>query len=132
MTAQKNISIRLAVVDADKVRKELNLTGETGQRAMRRIKEATQPASKSLASMNIVAEQTNFMLVNLANGCGTLGISLSRLGPKGLVAAAGLGALFTSVSHGLKEFEEAERALNQLNAALRATDYVSLDVLTFK
>jgi lambda family phage tail tape measure protein len=122
-TATQNISIRIAVVDGDKVRRELTLTGEAGQRALARIKEATAPATKSLAAVNVVGEQVRYGMENLAGGTGSLGASLTRLGPVGLAAAAAIGALGLAVAGGIREFKEAEQALNQLNAALNATDF---------
>lgn len=122
-TATQNISIRIAVVDGDKVRRELTLTGEAGQRALARIKDATAPATKSLAAVNVVGEQVRYGMENLAGGTGSLGASLTRLGPVGLAAAAAIGALGLAVAGGIREFKEAEQALNQLNAALNATDF---------
>ena len=52
-TATQNISIRIAVVDGDKVRRELTLTGEQGQRALEKIREATKPASKELVVLTL-------------------------------------------------------------------------------
>jgi lambda family phage tail tape measure protein len=124
-TATQNISIRIAVVDGDKVRRELTLTGEAGQRALAKIKEATAPATKSLAAVNVVGEQVRYGMQNLAGGSGTLGASLIRLGPVGLAAAAAIGTLGLAVAGGIREFKEAEQALNQLNAALKATDFSS-------
>jgi phage-related minor tail protein len=121
-TATQNISIRIAVLDGDKTRRELTLTGEAGQRALAKIKEATAPASRSLAAVNVVSEQVRYGMENLAGGTGSLGASLSRLGPIGLAAAAAIGSLGLVVAGGIREFKEAEQALNQLNAALKATD----------
>lgn len=121
--ATQNISIRIAVIDGDKVRRELTLTGDAGQRALARIKDATAPASKSLAAVNVAGEQLRRGMENLAGGSGSLGASLIRLGPAGLAAGAAIGALGFAVSGGLREFKEAEQALNQLNAALKATDF---------
>jgi phage-related minor tail protein len=123
--ATKNISIRIAVIDGDKVRRELTLTGETGQRALKRIEEATKPASRQLLAVNVVGEQVRYGMQNLAGGAGTLGTSLMRLGPAGLAAAAVLGTIGLAVAAGIKEFKEAEQALKQLNAALEATDHTS-------
>lgn len=122
-TATQNISIRIAVLDGDKTRRELTLTGEAGQRALAKIKEATAPASKSLVAVNVVSEQVRYGMENLAGGTGSLGASLTRLGPIGLAAAAVIGSLGLAVAGGIREFKEAEQALNQLNAALKATDF---------
>lgn len=124
-TATQNISIRIAVLDGDKTRRELTLTGEVGQRALAKIKEATAPASKSLVAVNVVSEQVRYGMENLAGGTGSLGASLTRLGPVGLAAAAVIGTLGLAVAGGIKEFKEAEQALNQLNAALKATDFTA-------
>jgi len=124
-TATQNISIRIAVLDGDKTRRELTLTGEAGQRALAKIKEATAPASKSLVAVNVVSEQVRYGMENLAGGTGSLGASLVRLGPVGLAAAAVLGTLGLAVAGGIREFKEAEQALNQLNAALKATDFTA-------
>jgi hypothetical protein len=62
---------------------------------------------------------------NLARGTGTLGLSLARLGPVGLAAAAAIGTVALATAAGLREFKNAEQALNQFNAALRATDSAS-------
>ena len=121
-TSTQLLSIRIAVVDGDKARRELTLTGEQGQRALQRIQEASKPASRELAGFNVVGEQVRFGMEHLAEGSGSLGTSLIRLGPAGLAAAAVIGTVGLAVTEGLKEFIAAERALNQLNAALRATD----------
>ena len=120
-TANQNITIRVAVVDGDKVRRELTLTGEQGQRALAKIQEATKPASRELVALNVVGEQVRYGMENLAEGSGSLGTSLMRLGPYGLAAAAAIGAVGFAVTAGLKEFREGERVLNQLNAALATT-----------
>ncbi len=122
-TATQNISIRIAVIDGDKVRRELTLTGEQGQRALAKIKEATEPASKSLVAVSVASEQMRYGMESLAGRSGSLGASLIRLGPAGLAAAAAIGTLGLAVAGGIREFKEAEQALNQLNAALKATDF---------
>jgi hypothetical protein len=124
-TATQNISIRIAVVDGNKVSRELTLIGKEGQRALKLIEESTKPASRQLLAVNVVGEQVRYGMQSLAGGSGTLGTSLLRLGPVGLAAAAAIGALGLAVAGGIREFKEAEQALNQLNAALKATDFSS-------
>ena len=102
-TATQNVSIRIQVLEGDKARKELTLTGEQGQLALQKIREATKPASKELALVNVAGEQLRFGMENLAGGAGNLGFSLMRLGPAGLVAAAAIGTLTLGISASLKE-----------------------------
>ena len=115
-TATQNISIRIAVLDGDKSIRTLNLTGDAATRAFKRINEATAPASRSLSAVNVVGEQVKHGLEGLAEGSGSLGTSLIRLGPAGLAAAAAIGAVGLVVSESIKKFIEAEQAVNSLNA----------------
>ena len=108
-TATQNISIRIAVVDGDKVRRELTLTGEQGQRALEKIREATKPASKELVVLNAASEQAHDILGELGGEAGRAGQFLSALGPAGIAAAAAIGALTYVVVEGLKEYAKFEQ-----------------------
>jgi lambda family phage tail tape measure protein len=121
----RNVSIRLAVIEGDKARRELTLTGDTGERALKKIKDATQPASRSLVAVNAVSQEVRLGMESLAGGAGSVGSVLGRLGPIGLATAAVLGGLALATAKGIAEFKEAEQALNGLNAALKATDQAS-------
>lgn len=119
--ATQNISIRIAVVDGDKTRREMTLIGKEGQRALKAIEEATKPASRQLIAVNVVGEQVRYGMEHLAGGAGTLGTSLLRLGPAGLAVAAVFGTIGLAVAGGIREFKEAEQAVNLLSAALQTT-----------
>ena len=121
----RNVSIRLAVIEGDKARRELALTGDAGERALKKIKDATAPASRSLLAVNAVSQEVRLGMEGLAGGAGSVGGALSRLGPAGLAVAAVIGTLTLATAKGIKEFKEAEQALNGLNAALKATDSAS-------
>ena len=119
--ATQNISIRIAVVDGDKVRRELTLTGEEGQRALEKIREATKPASKELVVLNAASEQAHDVLSELGGEAGRVGGFLSALGPAGVIAAAAIGALTAVVVEGLKEYAKFEQAQLRIQAVLKAT-----------
>lgn len=121
----RNVSVRLVVVDGDKAIRTITNFGDISERAIKKIVDATAPASKGLMAISVVSEQVRYGLDNLAGGAGTLGTSLVRLGPWGLAAAAAIGAVALATSKGIAEFKEAEQALNGLNAALKATDSAS-------
>lgn len=121
----RNVSIRLAVIDGDKARHELRSTGDTGERALKKIKDSTQPASRALLAVNAVSQEVRLGMEGLAGSAGSVGSVLGRLGPVGLALAATIGTLAVATAKGIKEFKEAEQALNNLNAALRATDSAS-------
>ncbi len=120
-TATQNISIRIAVIDGDKVRRELTLTGEQGQIALEKIREATKPASKELVALNAASEQVHDVLHELSSEAGRAGQFLSALGPAGVAAAAAVGALTFVVVDGLKEYAKFEQAQLRLQAVLKAT-----------
>jgi len=120
-TATQNISIRIAVIDGDKVRRELTLTGEQGQIALEKIREATKPASKELVALNAASEQVHDVLHELSSEAGRAGQFLSALGPAGIAAAAAVGALTFVVVDGLKEYAKFEQAQLRLQAVLKAT-----------
>lgn len=121
----RNVSVRITVLDGDKARRELTLTGEAGQRALQRIKDASAPASRSLVAINAVSQEVSYGLQGMAGNAGSVGTVLTRLGPIGVAAAVTLGGLALAANKGIAEFKEAEAALKSLNAALKATDSVS-------
>ena len=45
--ADRNLSIRLAVIDGGKVKAELRDVGDSGARALQRIEDASRPASRA-------------------------------------------------------------------------------------
>lgn len=104
----RNVSIRIAVIDGDKVRRELTLTGEAGQRALAKIREATTPASKSLIAINAVSQEVRIGMENLASSAGSVGGVLARLGPAGLAVAAVIGTVAIATAKGIAEFKNAE------------------------
>jgi lambda family phage tail tape measure protein len=120
-TATQNISIRIQVLDGDKTRKELTLTGEQGKLALEKIREATKPASKELVLLNAAGEQAHDVLRELSGEAGRAGQFLSALGPVGLAAAAAVGALTFAVVEGLREYAKFEQSQLRLQAVLKAT-----------
>jgi phage-related minor tail protein len=124
-TATQNISIRIAVIDGDKTRREMTLVGEEGKRALQKIREATAPASKTLVAVNVVSQQFRSELENLAGSAGTVGTTLARLGPVGLALAAAFGTITLATVKGIAAFKEAEQSANRLATALKATEFAA-------
>ncbi len=123
--ATQSVSIRVGVEGAEEGSRKLVVFGDNADKVFKKVKAATEPATKSLALVNVAGEQLKFGMEGLAEGSGTLGTSLMRLGPYGLAAAAAIGAVGIAVTEGLKQFKQTEQAINQLNAALAATDSAS-------
>ncbi len=55
MRSQKNMSIRLAVVDGKKVEDTFSRIGRTGEQAFERIERSTKPASMGLKAVDTTA-----------------------------------------------------------------------------
>ena len=78
--ADRNLAIRLAVIDGGKVKAELRDVGDSGARALQRIEEASRPASRALQALDGVAGEVRGGLEEMAGRAGPLGAGLMRLG----------------------------------------------------
>jgi hypothetical protein len=58
-SAQKNMSIRLAVVDGKRVEETFERVGRTGEQALNRIDRATAPANAGLKAVDTTARALN-------------------------------------------------------------------------
>lgn len=123
--AERQVSVRLSVIDGGKVKAELRSVGDEGERAFRRIGEATTPANAKLRVVNAVAQEARGRLDDMAANAGLAGGALRALGPAGLAAAAGIGAVALALSAGLRESAEAEKVQARLEGVLKATGFAA-------
>ncbi|MBE7183824.1 MAG: phage tail length tape measure family protein [Methylobacterium mesophilicum] len=123
--AERNVSVRLAVVDGNRVKAELRSVGDEGSRSLDRIARASAPASAALKAVDAAGSSLRGSIDGMAGRTGAVGAALSALGPAGAVAAAGLAAAGFAVGQGLMDFAEAERQYLRLEQVLRATGYAS-------
>ncbi|MEC8476731.1 MAG: tape measure protein, partial [Pseudomonadota bacterium] len=99
MRSQKNMSIRLAVVDGKKVEDTFSRIGRTGEQAFERIERSTKPASVGLKAVDTTARALNNVFRQAA----------------GLVAAyAGISGIISSV----RSVNETGMAFQGLGTAL--------------
>ncbi len=99
--------------------------GETGERAFRRIRRGSGQASAGLKAINQVSREGQSALNDMAGSAGTAGRVLARLGPAGLVAAAGIGVSTLALTSMLRETSRFEREMFTVEAVLRATGNAS-------
>jgi len=90
---RREVAVRLSGEGIQRTEQQLNQLGTRGQQALQRIERAGAPASRSLLAVDRAAATIGQRMTGLAGNLGTLGGSLSALGPIGLAAAAGLGGL---------------------------------------
>ncbi|MDU7589901.1 MAG: hypothetical protein E7K47_21430, partial [Acidovorax sp.] len=96
--AERNLSIRLSVVDGGKVKAELSEIGEKGERSLKKIEAASTPASSGLKLLSSAANDAKFQLQAATDRLGMLGSVLGKLGPAGLIAGASIAALGVGIT----------------------------------
>lgn len=130
--AERNLSIRLAVIDGGKVKAELADVGEAGERSLKKIESASQPASSGLKLLSSAANDAKFQLQAATDRLGMLGSVLGKLGPAGLIAGAsiaalgvGMTALVMPVARVGDEFFKLSQKTGVSVEALTALDYAA-------
>src|SRR5512144_411416 len=110
-----DISIRLALTDGGKVKAELVDIGASGQKALERIRDAAQPASRGLQALDVAGGALRGKMQEMAGSAGALGAGLTRLGPGGLAAAAGVGAVTVALGLAIGRAREAIETFDALD-----------------
>ena len=91
--AEHTVAVRLAVIDGGKVKAELAGMGDAGAKSLKRIEDAARPASVGLKLVDGAARDLRDAVPALNTSLGGVGGVLASLGPAGVAAAAGIGAL---------------------------------------
>lgn len=130
--AERNLSIRLAVIDGGKVKAELADVGEAGERSLKKIEAASTPASGGLKLLSSAANDAKFQIQAATERLGVLGSVLGKLGPAGLIAGAsiaalgvGMTALVMPVARVGDEFFKLSQKTGVSVEALTALDYAA-------
>jgi len=122
---ERNLAIRLSVMDGGKVKAELKEIGDTGEKSLKKIELAGQPASKGLIALNAAANDVKGAATGLAHKIGPLGSAMVALGPAGIAAGAAIAVLSLGLEKSIEQAMEAEQVQNRLQAVLRATGNAS-------
>ncbi|MFH1157602.1 MAG: phage tail tape measure C-terminal domain-containing protein [Pseudomonadota bacterium] len=122
---ERNLAIRLTVLDGGKVKAELREIGDSGERALKKIELAGQPTSRTLLAINAAANDVRGSVTSLTGRLGPLGSALSVIGPAGLAAGVALAGIVFGLKESIQAAEEAERSYNRLEAVLKATGNAS-------
>ncbi len=122
---ERNLAIRLTVLDGGKVKAELREVGETGEKSLKRIELAGNPASLGLKAVSAAANDVRGAAVGMATQLGPVGAGLVALGPAGIAAATVVAGLTYVLKESISAGGEAERAFNRISAVLKATGSAS-------
>mgnify|MGYP001229075709 CR=1 FL=1 len=95
--AQRDLYYRFSAKDVNAVNRAIDSVANDNEKAYNRIQRASAGTSKSLSAVNTVSREAQNNMRRLAQDAGTVGAVLSKIGPAGLAAAAGIGA-FTLVA----------------------------------
>lgn len=113
--AERNLSIRLAVIDGGKVKAELADVGEAGERSLKKIESASQPASAGLNLLSKAANDAFVRMEDATSRLGMLGSVLGRLGPAGLIVGASVAAVGYGMHQLVVPVSEVGEELNKLS-----------------
>lgn len=112
--AERDVTLRLAVADAERAIRDLKAFGDRGEDALKRLSGASQPASRGLQTVNTAAvaagRSLTVMQAAVAGLAGGLALYLNPI--------TALGAALTI---GVRNSEAAEQSFLRLEGVLRAT-----------
>ncbi|WP_321504040.1 hypothetical protein [Breoghania sp.] len=123
------VSIRLAVVDGKIVEKELKGVGREGRKALEAIAKGVPPANRGLKAVDRTVGEVKTRLGGFAGSLGPVGAGLSALGPLGVAAAAGIGAMTAGL--GLLASKARDASIQMAELAASAST-AGLNVETFQ
>lgn len=129
MAREKSITIRLGTKDGDKVLAALRATGTEGERMANRLERSGQKGDRGLRAVSRAAQDVRSNVDGLAGRVPVLGNALTALGPAGLVAAAGIGAIVLGLRAGLRIAREAVAAFDEIG---KSADRLALSTDTFQ
>ena len=82
-----NVAIRVALEGTEDATRRIQAFGDEGEKAIKKVHDATAPASGGLKLVNAASEEMHDKMRDLSSEVGTLGSFLMRLGPVGLGVA---------------------------------------------
>jgi len=115
--AQSNVIVRLSLKDADAVQRGLSALGADGEKALKRIEAAGRTPSAGLKALGAASDELRGKFGELSGQAGTVGNVLETLGPRGLLAAAGIGAVVVAFGAAIRQADKAARTFAELKDA---------------
>ncbi|MBC7282676.1 hypothetical protein [Hoeflea sp.] len=123
--AKHDVTIRLSSEGRDQLLSDLRKLGAEGEKMAKRIERSGQPASRGLLAVNAASRELQGGLQATNARTGAFGSVLAALGPAGLAAGAGLGALALGVG---KAFQIAKQGMDFADEIDTATKRLGIGV----
>jgi hypothetical protein len=123
--AERNLSIRLAVLGSQEATQRFVSFGDVGSRALRQVETGSVLSTKAMQGVAATGRSVETSMQSMALRLGPVGAGLAALGPIGIGAAAGIAAVAFALKSGLGELASAENAQLRIGALLRATESAS-------
>jgi hypothetical protein len=127
--AQSNVLVRLSLKDADAVQRGLVALGADGEKALKRIEAAGRAPSAGPKALGAASDELKGKFSQLSGNAGVVGSALETLGPRGLLAAAGIGALVAALGFATAKARE---AIEHFSALQDSAQRVGLSVEGFQ
>ena len=123
------IRTRLALEDDEDVVRALEGLGARGQAALEKIETGSRPASRGLLALNAAAVEGRGELEGFARQGGIVGRSLSAMGPAGLAAAAGIGAVVLALRSMVRS---AQQGAQDMDSLVQASERLGIGIETLQ
>jgi hypothetical protein len=123
------VSVRFSVENAEVVRQALANLGKDGDKALKQLEAAAQPAAKSIGAISEISSQARGKVQEWIGQLGPAGAILRSIGPAGLAAGAAIGGLvvaFNAAAEKAEEFAEKSKRLRE------AAETAGLTITQFK
>ena len=125
MATRRNTELGFRAPGLAETERRVERFGETGERAMRRVRRGSGEASAGLKAVSVASREAGGVVEDLAARAGPAGRVLAALGPAGLVAAAGIGAATLAITASVAAGGRFESQMLTVEAVLRATGVAS-------
>ncbi|MEO1187730.1 MAG: hypothetical protein AAFW60_01560 [Pseudomonadota bacterium] len=129
MARRNEAKLRMGLEDEGVISKGLDQIGKDGQKMADSLERASKDANKGFEAVEKGAEQAGDAVEGLADRTGILAGPLKALGPGGLAAAAGIGALVVGLTTATAIGKEAVQTFAEIGDA---ADRMGVTVETFQ
>ena len=119
--AERTIALRIAIRDAEQAARTLRSLGTEGEAALSKLATGTAPVNRALGGLSGLFDDVGARATASWGPFDGVAGRLVGLGPAGIAAVAGIGAVTAAIAVGVRETAQAEVSYARLEGVLRAT-----------